>query len=305
MTLWLWGYEVIDTVLVFTETKLWVVTSASKAKVLQPISEAVAPDDGEPTVEFVVRPRGQDADAERAQLRSVLDHTKESFDGKCVGALLKGLRHETGPLIEAWKQVTEKADYTLTEIGKALARLLAVKDDSEQKMMRTAASITQAVMKNFFVTKLEEVIDHEKKVTHQEIAEYIDNLLSDPRKISRKLSAETVDACYAPIVQSGGDYDLRPSARSKNTTIHFGTIVCSVGSRYKSYCSNVARTLFVNPTDDQKNVYAGREDMCVCVCCVRSVYVYVYVCMCVCVYVCMCVRRWMYTGGCTQVYGYV
>ena len=54
--------------------------------------------------------------------------------------------------------------------------------------------------------------------------------------------------CYPPIVQSGGEYDLKPSASSTGSTLHFGTIVCSVGVRYRGYCANVARTFFVDPS---------------------------------------------------------
>jgi len=35
-----------------------------------------------------------------------------------------------------------------------------------------------------------------------------------------------------------------------------GTIICSLGARYKAYCSDVARTYFIDPTDDQKEAYA-------------------------------------------------
>lgn len=37
--------------------------------------------------------------------------------------------------------------------------------------------------------------------------------------------------------------------------MHFGAIVCSLGARYKSYCSNIVRTLLVNPTDEIQSNY--------------------------------------------------
>ena len=36
---------------------------------------------------------------------------------------------------------------------------------------------------------------------------------------------------------------------SDKNMLHFGSIVCSLGTRYKSYCSNIVRTLMVNPTE--------------------------------------------------------
>jgi len=37
--------------------------------------------------------------------------------------------------------------------------------------------------------------------------------------------------------------------------LHFGTIICSMGLRYKSYCSNIVRTLMVDPSDKVKDMY--------------------------------------------------
>jgi nucleosome binding factor SPN SPT16 subunit len=36
---------------------------------------------------------------------------------------------------------------------------------------------------------------------------------------------------------------------SDDKPLHFGAIVCLLGARYKSYCSNIGRTLLVNPTE--------------------------------------------------------
>ena len=57
-----------------------------------------------------------------------------------------------------------------------------------------------------------------------------------------------VDMCYPAIIQSGGKYSLKFSAVSDDNVLHFGVIICSLGARYKGYCSNIVRTLMVNPT---------------------------------------------------------
>lgn len=58
-----------------------------------------------------------------------------------------------------------------------------------------------------------------------------------------------LDVCYPAIIQSGGNYSLKFSVVSDKNYLHFGAIVCSLGARYKSYCSNIARTFLVNPND--------------------------------------------------------
>ena len=42
---------------------------------------------------------------------------------------------------------------------------------------------------------------------------------------------------------------------SDNNQLHFGAIVCMLGTRYKSYCSNVVRTLLVEPTSEVQANY--------------------------------------------------
>lgn len=69
------------------------------------------------------------------------------------------------------------------------------------------------------------------------------------------MTKDSVDTCYAPIVQSGGRYDLRPDATVDNHELHFGTIICALGARFKSYCSNVARTFLVDPLPIQSEAY--------------------------------------------------
>lgn len=64
-----------------------------------------------------------------------------------------------------------------------------------------------------------------------------------------------VDMCYPPIIQSGGNYNLKFSVVSDKNYLHFGAIVCSLGVRYKSYCSNIVRTLLVNPTQEVQDNY--------------------------------------------------
>lgn len=52
---------------------------------------------------------------------------------------------------------------------------------------------------------------------------------------------------YLPIIQSGGQYDLRSSAVSNDERLKSGVILCSVGVRYVYYGANVGRTFMIDP----------------------------------------------------------
>lgn len=42
---------------------------------------------------------------------------------------------------------------------------------------------------------------------------------------------------------------------SDSNPLHFGVITCSLGARYKQYCSNIVRTIMVDPTQKQQDMY--------------------------------------------------
>jgi len=77
------------------------------------------------------------------------------------------------------------------------------------------------------------IIDEEKKVKHSKLSEEIEQVLADPQKIQVKLTAANLDIAYAPIVQSGGQYDLKVSAASDDRRLEYDVILCSLGARYK------------------------------------------------------------------------
>ena len=66
---------------------------------------------------------------------------------------------------------------------------------------------------------------------------------------------DQLEWAYTPIIQSGGVYDLRPSALSDDNSLYGSVILCTLGVRYKSYCSNVGRSYLFDPTPTQEKYY--------------------------------------------------
>ena len=54
------------------------------------------------------------------------------------------------------------------------------------------------------------IIDEETKVKHSKLSERTEEVIADPAgKLSVKLRQDNCDIAYPPIIQSGGDYDLK------------------------------------------------------------------------------------------------
>lgn len=58
------------------------------------------------------------------------------------------------------------------------------------------------------------IIDEERKIKHRKLSERIEEVITKPEKINLKLKSESVDIAYPPVVQSGGNYDLKYNFRS-------------------------------------------------------------------------------------------
>ena len=110
-------------------------------------------------------------------------------------------------------------------------------------------------MKDYFIDEMSKIIDEEKKVTHEALSRKIEVKIDDEKffkskalKLGDDFDITQLDWTVGPVIQSGGKYDLRQSAQSDENTLHAGTIVASMGLRYKSYSSQIARTYLIDPS---------------------------------------------------------
>ncbi|KAG5185316.1 FACT complex subunit-domain-containing protein [Tribonema minus] len=104
---------------------------------------------------------------------------------------------------------------------------------------------------------MEDVIESESTVTHAALSAQVEDVILNPSKIKLKVESADVETAYAPIVQSGGAYDLRISAQSSDAPMSADLILASVGARYRSYCATLTRSFFVNAPPRVEEAYAA------------------------------------------------
>ncbi|KAI4161693.1 MAG: hypothetical protein LQ342_004701 [Letrouitia transgressa] len=251
---WLLGYEFPATLMIFTPEALWVVTTTKKAKHLEPLKGGKVP------VEILVR--GKDAEQNAKQFEKCLDVVKTA--GKKVGTIPKDT--STGPFADEWKKSFSdiSKDVEEVDISPALSiAALAVKDENELRNMRNSSRACVGLLSEYFVEEMSEVLDEEKRVSHKDLATKIDSKIDQKNffqnlpksKLPADFDPNQLDWIYGPVVQSGGNYDLRLTAQPDENNLHAGTIVAGLGLRYKSYCSMVARTYLVDPNESQESNY--------------------------------------------------
>ncbi|CAB9516099.1 FACT complex subunit SPT16 [Seminavis robusta] len=264
---WLCGYELPDTIFLLRQDgHLFIVAAKKKCDFLRPAADAIPKDSAIKEIHLLLRNK-EDNNAENYdtlwEQAGIPTEPPEGEDAKkhAVGILLKErtANKESGGLLGPWEQkldeAVEKKTVELVDSAPGLAMVMSAKDDTEQDLMKKSSVLSNKVMKHGYIKRMEEVIDEETSVTHEQLAAHVEEILEDPSKINLKVPADDVQSCYYPIVQSGGKYDIRVSAQSNSDALSHDIITVSLGARYKMYCSNVARTFLVDPPKKVSQTY--------------------------------------------------
>ncbi|EPZ34080.1 FACT complex subunit Spt16p/Cdc68p domain-containing protein [Rozella allomycis CSF55] len=249
---WLFGAEFPETVMCLTGDVFVVLTSQKKASYLEPLVVKMS----EKQIPVVLLKRAKDGSNEEEIFEEFVGYVKKSRNGRVVGMLNKDVfsGRVYGKCVEKMKEF-ERVDVTF-----GISTVLAVKDEEGLNNTRIAAKVVSEAMKNNVVNDLMRIIDEERNVKHEDFSGNIEGYFVDEKKrkklrLNKEVDENYLDICYTPVIQSGGKYNLKPSAVSNSDIMKFGTIICFMGVRYKSYCSNLGRTFFVDPKKEQEENY--------------------------------------------------
>ncbi|KAF7824947.1 FACT complex subunit SPT16-like [Senna tora] len=242
LNIWLLGYEFPETIMVFMKKQVHFLCSQKKASLLEvvkrPAKEAVGVD-----IVMHVKAKNDDGTALMDAIYRAIQ-TLSKLDGHntaTVGCVSR--EAPEGKLLETWSEKLKNAKFQLADVTSGFSDLFSVKKNDELTSIKRAGYLTTSA---------------EKKVAHSTLMDETEKAILEPSKVNCKLKAENVDICYPPIFQSGGEFDLKPSAVSNNELLHYDStsvIICAVGARYKSYCSNIARTFLIDADPLQSKGY--------------------------------------------------
>lgn len=250
MQFWLLGYEFPATLFIITQEAMYIITTKKKATYLEVLK------DGKTPVEILVR--GKDAEENAKQFERCLDTIKSA--GKKVGTIAKD--PSSGPFAQEWKTAFADISKDVEEfdISQALSAAMAVKDENELRSISNASRASAAVMQDYFIEYMSEILDKEKKITHKALADKVAAKLDDEKffrqnKMPGNFDPLQLDWSLNPTVMSGGAFDLKLTADPDESNLHAGVIVAAWGLRYQTYGSQIARTYLVDPTESQESAY--------------------------------------------------
>ncbi|KAL7519772.1 hypothetical protein ACHAWX_004526 [Stephanocyclus meneghinianus] len=256
---YLFGYDLPDTIIILTKEGKCVVLAAKKK--IEFLESAQGKENGSIVeLELLLRDKSDDNASNFEEMLKIAKG-KSNGENVKVGIIMKEHKSNAslkeGSIVGGWeKKLGESASKVdLVDITAGISMVMSSKDESELDLMKKSSVLSNKVLKHGFIPRIESVIDEGLKATHEKLAQEVDETIEDPSKISLKVPKETVQSCYFPIVQSGGKYDFKVSAQSNSDNVKYDVITVSLGARYQYYCSNIARTLLVDPPKQVSAMY--------------------------------------------------
>lgn len=249
MQVWLFGYEMSDMIIILCKESIHVLSSAKKVDFVRGCEKHCG-NDAIPTLHIHVRNK---ADKDKANMATLVEAIKASANGNKLGMFLKDKFQ--GDLASNWDALLKEDKLERVDITVDFSMVFAVKDDSEVSLVKKASTASMDLFNKFLREHLLDLIDKEKHVRHSKLASEVEKAFTNKKYVSG-IDHTHLDTCYPPIIQSGGHYDIKFGAKVDDNSLHFSCITCMLGLRYKSYCSNVSRTLMVGPTQDMQDNYS-------------------------------------------------
>lgn len=251
---WLFRFEFINSIIILSKTHIIFFGNADKIRLFQLATENAVQSGKK--VSVIEKSENVSGD-EIKRLFAEIDR----LEAKSFGVFAR--EKQKGKMIDAFDEVFSGKGYEEIDVSTAIQEIMCVKLPGDIKLLETASKVT-AYFFGHFVNTLEGIIDDNSKLPHTEISKQMEDYLVKAKgSIEKKfgIKSQFFDYAYSPLIQSGGQYDLRPNAENTAGRLSHDCILLNMSGKYLSLISNVFRVLMINPSEDDKGNYKALLDI--------------------------------------------
>jgi nucleosome binding factor SPN SPT16 subunit len=151
---WLFGYELPDTILLFCDSAIYVLSSKKKIDFFRQIEKL----EGVPSVKLLVRDK---TDNDKRNFQCLIEAVKESRNGSTLGVIAKDQNYP-GSFMDGWRSQLSRANLATSDVSAAFTFLMAPKEEVELSHIRKASQVTSDVFSKYLKEQIMDIIDSDK-----------------------------------------------------------------------------------------------------------------------------------------------
>ncbi|KAL3090098.1 hypothetical protein niasHS_006550 [Heterodera schachtii] len=244
---WLFNCSLPDTLLILTKNGIHFLGSDKKAQFFSPLESKENLNPAVPPFSILQRNK---IDKDKENFAKLLE--KVLATGRKCGMFTKD--KPDSAFSKAWDSALKEKDQNAVDVTLPFAKLFAVKDETEIGLIKKSSQASVQAW-NYLRRKIVDIVDTDKRIKQSKLAEEMEKAMLSVQVQGELAKTNALEICYSPIIQSGENCQLKFSTASPEKLLQYGSIVSTLGVRYMSYCSNVARTMMVMPTPLMEELY--------------------------------------------------
>ena len=250
----MFAIELSDTLLAFCEDTVIILAASKKAKLAQELADSIQPNF---KYKLQVLTRNK-ADKDADNFSKIIESLRSSKKGAKIGILAK--EKNEGSFAAGWDSALKNSNLATGDISSGISDAFAVKTEEQLKAVRDSSLVAVQAIKKHVIEEILNLIDDKKEASMLTLMEDVEEKIFNLAK-ENNLQESDLEVIPPPILQSGGQYDLKYTAQTSDAPLHLpekdapAVHIISVSLRHKFCCCTVARTLFFNARKDQSDNY--------------------------------------------------